>query len=247
MPTASTTISRDGRVLAVDRFDVRNSDENFGMEDFCSLLGLPPANKYETTWEKISASLTAYVPGPLLHESRRNLAALLLLTYALRNADCHSKNVALLYTSHRDVKLSPAYDMITTTVYEDWRTSPPGIKIDGRRNWLPGAYLRKSIQAHFLVSEAEQRDLITQIADAISDTLPELQFAIQQYPGFKEIGSSMVSQWTEGINSLLDKKCYNLGRRLQVANAKEGKSGKKHKRRVIGRSEAFKRRPSDTN
>jgi hypothetical protein len=30
----------------------------------------------------------------------------------LRNADCHSKNIALLYTSRENVRLAPVYDML---------------------------------------------------------------------------------------------------------------------------------------
>ena len=67
----------------------------------------------------------------------RQLAAQLLLTYALRNADCHAKNLALLYTSRQDVHLSPVYDMLTTAVYEGYQHNPPAISFMGKKTWLP--------------------------------------------------------------------------------------------------------------
>lgn len=43
MPTAKTEISDDGQALVVHRFDVdKHGQPYWGMEDFCSLMGLPP-------------------------------------------------------------------------------------------------------------------------------------------------------------------------------------------------------------
>jgi len=43
-------------------------------------------------------------------ETFSRLSATLVLPFALRNADCHSKNLALLHTSWADGHRSPAYD-----------------------------------------------------------------------------------------------------------------------------------------
>ena len=55
------------------------------MEDFCALQGLRPAQKYETTWERIARAVRDHVPGNRQYETFQRLAAILLLTYALRN------------------------------------------------------------------------------------------------------------------------------------------------------------------
>ena len=98
LPTAKTEVSDDGQA-------------HWGMEDFCSLLGLRPAAKYDTTWERIAKAVRDHVPGDRRLEVFRQLATTLLLTHALRNADCHAKNLALLYTRRADVHLSPTYDI----------------------------------------------------------------------------------------------------------------------------------------
>jgi serine/threonine-protein kinase HipA len=50
MPTAKTEVSDDGQALVVRRFDVDNHGQaHWGMEEFCSLLGLRPAAKYDAT------------------------------------------------------------------------------------------------------------------------------------------------------------------------------------------------------
>ena len=38
-----------------------------------------------------------------------------------------------VYTSRKDVHLSPAYDMLTTSVYAGYQNSPPGIS-HGKEN-----------------------------------------------------------------------------------------------------------------
>jgi len=126
--SAKTELSEDGRVLVVYRFDVDENGKPFrALEDFCALLGLRPSAKYETTWERIAKAVRTYVQGEYRYETFQKLTAILLLTYAMRNADCHSKNVALLYTSRTDARLAPAYDFLTTSVYETYQNNPPGI------------------------------------------------------------------------------------------------------------------------
>ena len=78
------------------------------------------------------------MPGGNQRETFQKLSTILLLTYALRNADCHSKNLALLYTSRTDARLAPAYDFFTTSVYEGYQNNPPGISFMARKTWLPG-------------------------------------------------------------------------------------------------------------
>ena len=127
-------MSDDGQALVVHRFDVDDDGQaHWGMEDFCSLLGLRPAAKYDTTWGRVAKAVRDHVPGAQRQATHRQLATILLLTYALRNADCHAKNIALLYTSRADVHLSPAYDMLTTRVYAGVQHNPPGIEFMGKR------------------------------------------------------------------------------------------------------------------
>ena len=142
-PTAITQISQDGRALVVNRFDVDVDARPFyGMEDFCSLLGLRPSAKYETTWERISRALVAHIPPDARQETHHQLATTILLTYALRNADCHAKNLALLYTHRGDAKMAPIYDMLTTSVYEGYQHNPPAISFMGKKTWKPGKSLQ---------------------------------------------------------------------------------------------------------
>lgn len=212
MPTAKTEVSDDGQALVVHRFDVdAHGQAHWGMEDFCSLLGLRPAAKYDTTWERIAKAVRDHVPGAQRLDTYRQLATTLLLTYALRNADCHAKNLALRYTSRADVHLSPAFDVLTTSVYAGFQHNPPGIEFMGKKTWAPGKNLQKFIAATFGIQPKEQQHMVQAISDAVADVGPLVREAMARHSGFEDMGKRMLMAWSEGVQGLRDQRVYALG------------------------------------
>jgi serine/threonine-protein kinase HipA len=212
LPSAKTEVSRDGNALVVHRFDVDHEGQPmWGMEDFCALLGLRPAQKYETTWERIARAVRDHVPGNRQYETFQHLAAILLLTYALRNADCHAKNIALLYTSRADVHLSPAYDFLTTSVYAGYQNNPPGISFGGKKTWTPGKNLSKFIAATFGIPDREQSATVERISDSVADAVPLVRNKMSDLPEFGDTGKRMLLAWQEGIHGLRDRRVYSVG------------------------------------
>ena len=212
MSTAQTQVSDDGQALVVHRFDVdENGQSHWGMEDFCSLLGLRPAAKYDSTWERIAKAVRDHVPGPQRLETFRQLAITLLLTYALRNADCHAKNLSLRFTSRADVHLSPTYDMLTTSVYAGFAHNPPGIAFMGKKTWLPSKILQKFIATNFGIQPKEQQQMVQAISDAVAEVGREVRQAMADHPGFEEIGKRMLLAWAEGVQGLREERVYAVG------------------------------------
>ena len=245
LSTARTELSQDGNALVVHRFDVDDNGQlRLGMEDFCALLGLRPAAKYETTWERIARAVRDHVPGAIQLETFRQLATTLLLTYALRNADCHAKNLAMLYTSRADVHLSPAYDMITTVAYPGYQQNPPGISFMGKKTWSPGKSLGKFIAATFGVSVKAQVEIVEAISDAVSDIAPRVREAMTRYAAFEDIGKRMLLAWNEGVTGLRGKRVYSL-QEWNPSSAFEGFSDPtphSNGKAVSGRSEGLAKR-----
>lgn len=242
LPAAKTELSNDGRALVVYRFDVdANGQPRWGMEDFCALLGLRPSAKYDTTWERIARAVRDHVPGGSQVETFRYLATLLLLTYAVRNADCHAKNLALLYTKRADAHISPVYDVITTTVYAGYQHNPPGISFMGRKTWTPGNTLPGFITGTFGIPLKVQSQIVEAISDAISDTAPLVRAAMKRYKDFSELGARMLVTWNEGVASLREARVYSLPG-WKPGAAFEGfadPSQLENPRRVLGRSESL--------
>jgi serine/threonine-protein kinase HipA len=209
--SAKTELSQDGNLLLVHRFDVdKNGKPLRALEDFCALLGLKPQNKYETTWERIAKAVRTYVDGRHHYETFQKLTAMLLMTYALRNADCHSKNLALLYTSRDDAHLAPVHDFFTTSVYAGCRDNPPGIGFMDKKTWLPGKTLAEFIASTFLISQREQKEIVERISDAIADTAPAVREMMDGLAGFKDTGKRMLATWSEGVNFLREPRMYAL-------------------------------------
>ncbi len=212
LPTARTEVSDDGLALVVHRFDVDEQGQpHWGMEDFCALLGLRPAAKYDTTWERIAKAVRDHVPGERRLDTFRQLAKTLLLTYALRNADCHAKNIALRYTTRADVHLAPAFDMLSTSVYAGFQHNPPGIEFMGKKTWTPGKNLQKFIAATFGVPAREQTAMVEAISDAVADVAPRVREAMAAHRGFEDIGKRMLMAWSEGTLGLRDRRVYAVG------------------------------------
>jgi len=238
--SAKTELSQDGNVLVVYRFDVDEIGKPFrAMEDFCALLGLRPSSKYETTWERIAKAIRNFVPGADQYETFKKLSAILLLTYALRNADCHSKNLALLYTSRNDARLAPAYDFFTTSVYEGYQNNPPGISFMGSKTWLPGKTLGKFIAANFGIPQREQKEIVERISDAVADAAPAVREMVNELSGFKDLGKRILVAWNEGVTALREPCMYGLSPWKSTFNF-AGISGPpklRSPRKVIGRSE----------
>ena len=247
LPATRTEISRDGRALIVHRFDVdEQGHPRLGMEDFCCLLGLSPEKKYETTWERIAKAIRNHVPGPTQREAFRQLTLMLLLTHALRNADCHAKNLALIYSNKSDVRLSPAYDLLTTVVYPGYQHQPPAIAFMGKKTWASGKNLKNFIALEFGIPLREQGSMIESICEAITDSAPKVREAISEHPGFRDLGKHMLLAWEEGIQTLRDKRHYSLllpeNKNLlgEISNPPKLKSPKT----ILGQSDGLgKRRP----
>jgi serine/threonine-protein kinase HipA len=204
-PTPATQVSDDGQALVVERFDRQQGGIRLGFEDACSLLGFAPEDKYKSTWERVARLTREHVSAAHQRAALEQLAVTLLLTYALGNADCHTKNIGFLYSSLDDVRLAPIYDMLTIRVYDFYAQNPPGLSIDGRKTWAPRNALWRVLQQHFDIEPRQQRELADCVCNAVAEVVPELIRHTRETPGFGTIGSRMLVEWQEGLTRLRDR------------------------------------------
>lgn len=101
--------------FAIKRFD-RNGNTRIHMEDFAQVLVQYPHRKYDSAnYEQIARVLAQYSGDPLA--DGQQFARRLLVNILLANGDAHLKNWSLLYADQHTPRLSPAYDIVTTSVY----------------------------------------------------------------------------------------------------------------------------------
>ncbi len=203
VPVATTRMSDDGRVLIVDRFDVDEAGlPTYGLEDACSLLGLPPNEKYATSMEAVLKATRAYLPP---EHSRAQLVQLgwhILINYVVRNADCHSKNIALYYTQLGDVAFTPVYDIITTQAYRRYKNSPPGLRIEGRQAWAPGKSIETFFKARLGISPRDYAQMVEQLCESAVEVGREIIAIANHQPRWQQIAAEMVHAWNDGMASL---------------------------------------------
>jgi len=107
--------------FAIKRFDREaiyssESVSRIHMEDFAQVLVRYPHEKYDSAnYEQIGRILYQFSGDPLA--DTQQFARRLLVNILLANGDAHLKNWSLLYTDQVTPRLSPAYDILTTSVF----------------------------------------------------------------------------------------------------------------------------------
>ncbi|HED15837.1 MAG TPA: type II toxin-antitoxin system HipA family toxin [Gammaproteobacteria bacterium] len=103
--------------FAIKRFD-RDGNTRIHMEDFAQVLVKYPHNKYDAANSEQIGKVIYDFSGDGLADAQQ-LARRLLVNILLANGDAHLKNWSLLYQDQVTPRLSPAYDIVTTSVYFD--------------------------------------------------------------------------------------------------------------------------------
>lgn len=201
--TTKTRVSEDGQILLLDRCDIDvESGQYRGFEDFCSLLGLPPENRYDSSWERQARLVRDYIVPARLRQANEQLAVTLLLSLVLGHSNHHSKSLAFVYRNVDDVQLAPISDMLTTLAYARDATTAPGLYLDGKKSWDPGASLWRYLQQHLGLENARQRELADLVCTSVAGQVPTVLHHIKHTPGFANLGRSMLSQWNQGMERL---------------------------------------------
>lgn len=97
----------------VRRFDRVGHDQKLAVEDFAQLSQLTRETKYDSSLERLVPILDRYCTFPAVEKVE--LLKRCLFNFLVGNDDMHLKNLSLI-TRDGKVELSPAYDLLSTTV-----------------------------------------------------------------------------------------------------------------------------------
>lgn len=201
--TAMTEVSEDGQMLLVERCDSNPQSTQYqGFEDFCSLLGLPPEDRYDSSWERQARLVRDYIDPGRVRQANEQLAVTLMLSLVLGHADQHSKSLALIYDRADDVRLAPISSMQSTLAYDVHAVRSPGLYLDSKKNWDPGTSLWRYMQQHLGLENPRQRELTDLVCTSVAGQVPAVLHHINHTPGFVSLGRSMLSQWSQGLKRL---------------------------------------------
>lgn len=194
-------LSNHGKFLVIDRFD-RVDDRYLGFEDFCVLNGLPAEEKYSGSYENVIKRIKQFVsPGkvrPALEQFFKSLA----LSCAVQNGDAHLKNFGVVYDEPEGtVKLSKAYDIVSTTPYLP--ADSLALTLGGSKRFPKAKALLAFGRTHCGFSESLVRGLLGEVAEGMLRAADSLRVHMRDRPEFADIGGKMLRVWDAGINCSL--------------------------------------------
>ncbi|CAI1917644.1 Serine/threonine-protein kinase HipA [Serratia quinivorans] len=117
---------------AIRRFD-RSESGRVHTEDFAQIFEIYAHDKYRgKNYEQIAAYLYEWGSEPLA--DAQQMARRLLANILLANGDAHVKNWSMIYPNQTKVRLSPAYDIVTTLAYIP-RESEVALNMAREKRW----------------------------------------------------------------------------------------------------------------
>lgn len=195
---------RDGEAAYLTRrFDVASDGGKYSQEDFASLAGLTKANgggdyKYSNlSYEECADIIRRYVIAAQIDVLR--FFQLVVFNYITLNDDAHLKNFTLISKNGKEYRLTPAYDLINTSLHlhqprifaldkglfkegmylSDVRTINRGdFKEFGRRIGLPDRIVEREIN-RFAAKNVAAEDLLNR--SFLSNDLKEHYKASMEY------------------------------------------------------------------
>jgi serine/threonine-protein kinase HipA len=191
-------LSKGGKFLVVERFDLRNGDY-LGFEDFCGLNGKTANQKYDGSYEGITKRIKDFVSPEQVRPALESFFKALALSFVLKNGDAHLKNFGVLYDNTESiVRLSPIYDLVTTTVYNPLDTI--ALTIGGTKRWPPTKKLKAFARIHCNLTEGRVIELLREVVQGVLKAVNEATLYMQNNETFQEVGTAMLAEWSKGLN-----------------------------------------------
>lgn len=138
VPLHGLVYSKDGSMTYfIRRFD-RAGKKKIAVEDFSPLLGLSRDTKYDASMEKVAQVIERYCTFPAVEKIK--LFRLILVNFLIGNEDMHVKNFSLM-TRDGKVELTPAYDILNTTLVLVEPKEEIALPINGKKSKLNAAIM----------------------------------------------------------------------------------------------------------
>lgn len=134
VPLSGLVYSSDGKfTYFIKRFDRYGRNKKLSVEDFTQLAGKSRETKYDYSMEKLVTMIDTFSTFPAIEKVK--LFRLTIFNFLVGNEDMHLKNFSLI-TRDGKVELSPAYDLLNTTVVVPKTLEEIALPLAGRKRKL---------------------------------------------------------------------------------------------------------------
>jgi serine/threonine-protein kinase HipA len=167
VPVHGLIYSKDGSMTYfIKRFDRIGHNKKLAVEDFTQLLQLDRETKYESSMEKVAKVMTDFCSFPKIEAVK--LFKLTLFNFLIGNEDMHLKNFSLI-TRNQKITLSPAYDLLNSTIAQAHSKEEIALPLNGKKS-----NLKKSDLLDYFARQRLQlnQNVITDIIQEIKQALP---------------------------------------------------------------------------
>jgi len=198
LPTPEFYISDDLSMFVMKRFDIQDDESYLGFEDMCVLTARSTDEKYNGSYEEIARVIKDVINPTKRKESLKIFFSALIMNHLLRNGDGHLKNYGVLYENdYEDARLSPIYDVITTTIYI--KNDIPALKLnDGKLWWKEKTYKTFAFKSCGL-SNKEYEDIVHTCIQAVLKTKIEIDEYVCKDDEIKIFLQNLKDCWIEVI------------------------------------------------
>lgn len=177
-------VKSPGAVFAIQRFDRPSGGRRTHIEDMCQVFGLMPDEKYEQRHYQHIGRLLIALPDP---QGFDQFLRRLVFMVASGNSDAHLKNWSLIYRDGVRAELAPAYDLVSTQVYDKFRSNKFALEIGRTRH-----YREVSSTAFYRLAEKVGADpgaverSVAEMVDRIRDEWTKLRGDLPVPEAFKQ-------------------------------------------------------------
>ena len=117
----------------IKRFDRKGQKDKIAVEDFAQLSGMSRDTKYNYSMEKLVKLIDDYCTFPSIEKAK--LFNLVLFNFLVGNEDMHLKNYSIIISNGK-VELSPAYDLLNSTIVLKGDTEEIALSLKGKKSKL---------------------------------------------------------------------------------------------------------------
>jgi serine/threonine-protein kinase HipA len=150
----------------IKRFDRKDFNNKLPVEDFAQLAGMNRDTKYNYSMEKLVKLIEVYCTFPSVEKAL--LFRLVLFNFLVGNEDMHLKNYSII-TKNDVVALSPAYDLLNTSIVLKGDIEEIALPLYGKKKKLTPALLLEYFGKELCGLPAK---IIDQTVEIIKKALP---------------------------------------------------------------------------
>jgi serine/threonine-protein kinase HipA len=121
----------DSMLYFIRRFDRVGQTGKIHVEDLAQVGGMSRDTKYDYSMERVASLIEAYCTFPMIDKMK--LFRRMLFSWLCGNEDMHLKNFSLIHNDGK-IGLSPAYDLLNTTIVLANATEEMALPLRGKKS-----------------------------------------------------------------------------------------------------------------